>query len=149
MLEAAPDLTPSRVKQLLLETAEPIRNVTKEQQGFGVPNARAAVERALKSRHEGRNPGIHIVDGKIYFLYSNRVPRSVCLAGDFNGWDFTRSELHETEPGFWSCWVTKPARGDYRYKFVIDERTWTEDPANPDKEPDGFGGWNSRLTIAP
>jgi serine protease AprX len=147
MLEAMPDLSPAQVKQILIDTAEPIKGVAKERQGFGVPNPRAAVERALKERHASRHPGVHFVDGKTYFIYHNRVPRSVSLAGDFNGWDFTRNRLHESELGTWSCWIPKLSAGNYRYKFVVDESMWMEDPANTDKEPDGFGGWNSRLVI--
>ncbi|MBM2840332.1 MAG: Serine protease [Bacteroidetes bacterium] len=148
MLEAMPDLSPAQVKQILIDTAEPIKGVAKERQGFGVPNPRAAVERALKERHANRQPGVHFVDGKMYFIYHNRVPRSVSLAGDFTGWDSTRIQLQESEPGVWSCWIERLSDGNYRYKFVVDGNMWMEDPANTDKEPDGFGGWNSRLTIA-
>ena len=148
MLEAMPDLSPSQVKQILIDTAEPIKGAAKEQQGFGVPNPRAAVEQALKERHVNRQPGVHFVDGKIYFIYHNRVPRFVSLAGDFNEWNVTKNYLHESEVGTWSCWIPKLASGNYRYKFVVDGNMWMEDPANTDKEPDGFGGWNSRLAIS-
>jgi serine protease AprX len=147
MLEAMPNLTPAKVKRILTETAEPIKNISREQQGFGVPDPRAAVARALKGRHANAQAGAHVVNGHICFLYHNRVPRSVELAGDFNGWDSTKIRLHESEEGTWSCWIPTPPPGRYRYKFVIDETLWIEDPANNEKEPDGFGGWNSRLVV--
>jgi len=147
MLEAMPELTPAHVKQILTETAEPLKRVPNEQQGFGVPNPRVAVERALRQRHINKEPGVYFADGRIYFIYNNSEPRSVSLAGDFNGWDESKNELLESEPGMWSCWIRKPDSGTYRYKFVIDGRVWTEDPANTDKEPDGFGGWNSKVNV--
>ena len=147
MLEALPELTPGQVKNILTETAEPLKEIPKEQQGFGVPNPRAAIERALRQRHSGKHPGVHFVNGRIYFIYHNRVPRSVALAGDFNGWDVTKNHLHESALGIWSCWIPKLASGKYRYKFVIDGELWMEDPTNNDKEPDGFSGWNSGLTV--
>lgn len=147
MLEAMPDLVPAQVKQILVETAEPLKNISKEQQGFGVPNPRAALERAIMQRHIDRQPGVHFVNGHIYFIYHNRIPRSVALAGDFNGWDCTKNHLHDSVDGIWSCWIPKLPSGNHRYKFVIDDALWVEDPTNNNKEPDGFGGYNSRVIM--
>lgn len=147
MLEATPELTPAQVKRIITETAEPLKDISKEQQGFGVPDPRAAIEQALKQRHADKQPGVHCINGHIYFIYHNRVPRSVALAGDFNGWDRTKNHLQDSEAGIWSCWIPKLPSGKYRYKFVIDNALWMEDPTNKDKEPDGFGGWNSRIVI--
>jgi serine protease AprX len=147
MLEATPELTPAQVKQILIETAEQLSGVPVEQQGHGVPNPRAAVKHALLLRHRERSPGVHVSNGRMYFVYNSRIPRGVTLTGDFNGWNPERTFLHESEPGTWSCWIPKPPSGKYRYKFVIDGGVWLEDPANSDKEPDGFGGWNSNVVI--
>jgi serine protease AprX len=55
MLEANAALTPAQVKQLLMDTAEPLDDVPLERQGAGVVNAGAAVEAALRllSRRRG------------------------------------------------------------------------------------------------
>jgi hypothetical protein len=37
--------------------------------------------------------------------------------------------------------------GRYLYKFLVDERVWLADPANPVRAHDGLGGWNSVLSI--
>ena len=38
--------------------------------------------------------------------------------------------------------------GRYRYKLLIDDSWWTEDPNHGLKEDDGFGGFHSILCIA-
>ena len=55
MLEANPTLTPAQVKQLLIDTAEPLDDVPLEKQGAGVVNAGAAVEAALKRKRRKKS----------------------------------------------------------------------------------------------
>ena len=50
MLEANPQLTPQRVKRILIETAERVPGVEVERQGWGVVAPRKAVEMALRFR---------------------------------------------------------------------------------------------------
>ncbi len=51
------------------------------------------------------------------------------------------------EPGIWEADVGGLAPGRYLYKILVDGSHWRDDPANPRKAPDGFGGLNSVLTI--
>ncbi len=147
MLEANPDLTPAEIKHILMETAEPLMNATQEQQGRGVLVPRAALELALERRHKELTPGVHTVDGRLLFVYRNRVPRTVAIAGSFNNWDKKGLLLEESSGGWWSGWLPKPNPGAYQYKYIIDGAVWLEDPANKSKEPDGMGGWNSFLIV--
>jgi serine protease AprX len=50
MLEANPDLSPSRVKRILMKTANRIPNLDVDRQGWGVIHPDAAVRAALESR---------------------------------------------------------------------------------------------------
>ncbi len=50
MLEANPRLTPQEIKRILIETAERVHEVEVDRQGWGVVNARRAVELALVKR---------------------------------------------------------------------------------------------------
>lgn len=50
MLEANPRLTPQRIKRILIDTAERVPDVEVERQGWGVVNARRAVEIASRLR---------------------------------------------------------------------------------------------------
>jgi serine protease AprX len=147
MLEAHPLLTPADVKKIVMETAEPLKNAAQEQQGRGVLSPRAAVLAALRQLHTDLQPGAHTVDGRVLFIYHNRVPRRVAVAGSFNNWDTQSLHLQESHDGWWSAWMPKPRAGVHQYKYVVDDSVWMEDPANKDKVPDGFGGWNSRLAV--
>jgi hypothetical protein len=37
--------------------------------------------------------------------------------------------------------------GEYRYKFLVNDKNWVSDPRNPFAEPDGFNGLNSKFVI--
>ena len=50
MLEANPGLTPQQIKRILIDTAERVPEIEVERQGWGVVNARRAVERAVTLR---------------------------------------------------------------------------------------------------
>lgn len=72
--------------------------------------------------------------------------REVYLAGDFNGWKLDESSLMQHDNGSWRKKLSLKD-GQYRYRFVIDG-TWTEDPANPDKELNPFGQMDSLKQVA-
>ncbi|HWS87618.1 MAG TPA: S8 family serine peptidase [Pyrinomonadaceae bacterium] len=149
MLEADPRLTPAAVKQLLISTAVRVGSAPLLRQGYGVLDARRAVEEATREIHSlsAENFGPPRVEGgRLVFFYHDDTAASVALAGDFNGWEF--SPLKREEDGLWRVRIDLPAGGRYRYKFVADGARWTEDPANGFKEDDGFGGLNSVLNIA-
>ncbi|MBI5835934.1 MAG: glycogen-binding domain-containing protein [Candidatus Eisenbacteria bacterium] len=48
--------------------------------------------------------------------------------------------------GVWSRTEQLPS-GRYQYKFKVDEVNWKEDPNNPERVDDGYGGFNSLLIV--
>ncbi len=73
------------------------------------------------------------------------------VAGTFNDWAPTLSQgglAMAWQPAL-SAYVVKTSLSDgaHQYKFVIDEAQWVHDPANPFTASDGFGGFNSVLSI--
>jgi glycosidase len=82
----------------------------------------------------------------ITFRISSPEAQKVFLAGTFNNW--SDSALPMSDPDRDGTFeVALPLEpGTYQYKFVVDGQ-WTEDPGNPEKTPDGFGGSNSLLTV--
>jgi 1,4-alpha-glucan branching enzyme len=69
----------------------------------------------------------------------------VFVAGLFNDWSLTKTPLEKGQDGIWRV-TLKLKPGKYEYKFYADGQ-WLEDPKNPDKVPDPYGGSNSVLTV--
>ena len=67
------------------------------------------------------------------------------LAGEFNNWAPDADLMAKGEDGIFRI-TKKLSPGRYEYKFVIDG-TWKEDPANPAKVPDPYGGSNSVIVV--
>lgn len=150
MLEANPDLTPAVIKNILISTASRLANFRAIRQGFGVLNAKSAVDEALKEthffEHEILTPP-RIMDGKIVFCYHDDKAETVCLAGDFNNWNAAENRFYKNADGLWQAEISALPSGKYAYKFVIDNAIWKEDANNGMKEEDSFGGFNSLLQI--
>jgi glycosidase len=66
------------------------------------------------------------------------------MVGGLNQWNTSADPLQRVEDS-WVRTAAYPA-GRVLYKYVIDGR-WETDPANPDREADGHGGFNSVITI--
>jgi serine protease AprX len=150
MIEANPGLTPGAVKNILISTADRISNAPAIRQGYGVVNARRAVELAKNERHALNTVGCsppRVEDGHLVFVYHDDAATSVALAGDFNGWNQAAHPLEKDGSGLWLVELKTPAAGRYQYKFIVDEKRWTEDPSNGMKVADGYGGLNSLLVI--
>jgi serine protease AprX len=143
LFEVNPLLKPSEIRSILAETASPLKNLPNGHRECGLLNPRAAIEKALLSRHPVVEPGVHRLGPYLCFLCDPGPARTLSIAGNFNGWQPTSTPCHRLSCGLWSCLMPSPANGSVTYKLVIDGERWTPDPSNSHREPDGFGGWNS------
>ncbi|MBK7996152.1 MAG: S8 family serine peptidase [Blastocatellia bacterium] len=151
MLEANPKLTPDMVKQILISTAHRVPYFPLLRQGFGILDARNAVAEARKEHaeiHYKVIPSPIIEHGGLVFTYHNAQASSIHLAGDFNKWSTTKTPMKKLKPGLWRVSLPCPEPGVYRYKYLIDGKTWIDDPGNGKREPDGFKGFNSIVVIS-
>ncbi len=71
----------------------------------------------------------------------------VSLAGSFNNWAKDVLLLEQDESGVWKIEIPMLPEGKYHYKFFVDDKIWTEDFDNQNREPDGSIGFNSIFTI--
>jgi len=85
------------------------------------------------------------VEDGIRFTFRAPGASRVNLAGEMNAWSTTATPM-QREGDVWSV-VVPLSPGVYRYKFVIDGSNWKEDPENPTKVDDNFGGFNSLLVV--
>ncbi|MBI3817296.1 MAG: S8 family serine peptidase [Planctomycetes bacterium] len=149
MLEANPDLSPEDIKKILCETARPLRGVEPAMQGAGVVQPADAVRAALELR-AGPMPDVPPpeIDGDaIRYFYFDPTGKltSVEWIGALGGWrPFAFRRVGE---GVWMLERPRAAPGNYAYKFLLSDGRWIADPANPNRQPDGFGGWNSVLIL--
>lgn len=150
MLEANPPLTPGAIKNILISTAARITNSPAIRQGYGVVNARLAVECARTEQHTQNTDGYtspRVANGRLAFVYHDDTANSVSVAGDFNGWDQRATPLKRNGSGLWSTEIEIRQARRFQYKFVVDGQRWIEDPSNGMKAPDNYGGLNSLLVI--
>ena len=85
-------------------------------------------------------------EGVRFSLYSTKI-KKVNIAGTFNNWSMTADPLYDRDgSGMWSIVLPLPP-GKYEYKFIIDGDEWLPDPANSTTTDDGFGGYNSVISV--
>ena len=150
MIEANPTLTPGAIKNILVSTADRIVTKSVIRQGYGVVNARRAVELARTERHALNFVGCkppRVESGRLMFVFHDDSAHSVSVAGDFNGWSESATPLKRNESGLWSTEIAVPRTGRLEYKFIINGQRWIEDPNNGMKAPNNYGGLNSVLVI--
>ena len=69
------------------------------------------------------------------------------VLGSWDGWRAPGISAVPVEPGVWQARQRPLPPGRYAYKFLVDGVRWQDDPANPHKAPDTFGGLNSLLIV--
>jgi hypothetical protein len=67
--------------------------------------------------------------------------------GTFNNWETTLDPFVLVRPRVWAAAVSGLKAGDYSYQFLLEDGTLTDDADNPLREPDGAGGFLSRIAI--
>jgi serine protease AprX len=148
MIQANPKLTPGAIRNILISTADRIVTEPVIRQGYGVVNARRAVEFAKTELHTLNVVGCkppRVENGRLMFIFHDDGAHSVSVAGDFNGWSQTL--LKRNESGLWFTDIVIPGTGRFEYKFIINGQRWIEDPSNGMKAPNNYGGLNSVLVL--
>jgi serine protease AprX len=150
MIQANPTLTPGAIKNILASTADRIVTEPVIRQGYGVVNARRAVELAKTEQHGLNMVGCkppRVENGRLMFVFHDDSAHSVSVSGDFNGWSQVGTPLKRNESGLWFTEIVVPRAGRFEYKFIINGQRWLEDPSNGMKAPNNYGGLNSVLVI--
>lgn len=81
----------------------------------------------------------------VHFIYIDPTARSVCVAGNFNGWSKDSNCMKKSDKT-WSTEIEMPP-GRYQYLFLVDGQKWRQDPTVLLHESNGFGGENSVLIV--
>jgi len=150
MIQANPALTPGAIKNILVSTADRIATQPLIRQGYGVVNARRAVELAKTEHHALNVVGCkppRVENGRLVFVFHDDSAQNISVAGDFNGWSHVATPLKRDKSGLWLTEISIPRNGRLEYKFIVNGQRWIEDPSNGMKAPDNYGGLNSVLVI--
>lgn len=101
-------------------------------------------------------PPTQVKDG-IRFVFYSPSARVVQVMGSWpeNNWgagqaqtgSFLVGEMRDsTGSGVWER-IERLPPGRYEYKFLIDRVNWKEDPNNPNRTDDHYGGFNSIIDV--
>lgn len=93
----------------------------------------------------------------VTFRFEAPSARVVQVAGNWPANDWLRGQAQtgtflvgemkdEDGDGIWER-TERLEPGRYQYKFVIDRVNWKQDPNNPNRTDDGFGGFNSLMDV--
>lgn len=82
---------------------------------------------------------------RVTFRFEGESGSNVFAMGGFNGWSRTGFPLNEIGAGEYIGEWTLPA-GKHPYQFVVNG-VEMPDPENPEQVPNGFGGFNSLMTV--
>lgn len=94
-----------------------------------------------------RNPGENSTASRVRLELTHPTAKTVCVAGTFNGWGPTATEMVNLGKGRWVKELTLPP-GQYEYRLVVDGE-WIADPKAKETAPNPFGGLNSVLKVPP
>jgi 1,4-alpha-glucan branching enzyme len=104
-----------------------------------------------------RLPPPTVTDEGVLFRFYAPSAQLVQLAGEWpeNNWlrgqaqtqGFLVGQMEDNDKdGVWTR-LEKLPPGRYQYKFHIDRVNWKEDPNNPQRTDDGYGGFNSIVEV--
>lgn len=147
MVQANPTLTPRLVRDILTTTAYRLPAVPVERQGAGLLNAGRAVALARQERHRGIPLSPHMTAEGVRFILHDHWAQQVQVLGSWDGWQAPGLMAIPIESGVWQTATLGLPAGRYVYKFLLDGARWLDDPANPQKAPDSYGGLNSLLIM--
>ncbi len=82
---------------------------------------------------------------RITFKYLAPEAQSVFLAGSFNNWSETASNMKKGNNGIWSTTLNL-LPGEYEYLFIVDGE-WKTDPTCEQRNLNRYGGYNSLLIV--
>lgn len=151
MLEANPSLSPRRIKNILCTTTDKIFNIPIEKQGHGLIHPRKCVKEAENDHYRRRLKRFdspYVQGRKVTFYYRNDQAQSVAVVGDFTNWQEGQLAMQKIpDTSTWTVVHEFPFKGFYSYKFVVDGEHWLPDPECENREPDGYGSFNTRLHL--
>jgi Glycogen recognition site of AMP-activated protein kinase len=102
---------------------------------------------SVKSKSASRTKAITPKTQLVRIEFTHSTAFNVCIAGTFNDWHPSATDMIALGNGRWAKELTLPP-GTYEYRLVVDGE-WIADPHAPESAPSPFGGVNSILRVLP
>jgi 1,4-alpha-glucan branching enzyme len=85
---------------------------------------------------------------RVTFKYPNPERALLAaLAGEFNGWSTSATPMNPLKGGGFSVTLSLDAGREYRFRYVLNDHLWVNDPAADKYVLNEFGEENSVLVI--
>jgi serine protease AprX len=150
MIEANPNLSALRVRELQTAATCSVPGAARERQGAGAIEAGLAVALAMADRSGTANVKVSspaIDRDAVVFRLLDPNAQSVRVLGSWDGWTIPGVPAIQIERGVWRASLPMPKPGRFAYKFLVNDDRWLTDPINPRRTADRRGGWNSVLFV--
>lgn len=73
---------------------------------------------------------------------------TVHLVGEFNNWNTDRTPMNKLKSGAFTITLELEPNREYQFRYLIDQRTWINDPESDKYVPTQFSGTdNSAITL--
>ena len=146
-----PTLTPTRVREILITTAQPVADADRARQGAGAMVPALAIAKASRERGgplKGYPVSPHVDGSGVTLVLYDKDAQEVRVWGSWQLEGETQLAKRVGQAGVWKVRLPRLEPGDYRYRFVLDGARWIDDPGDPLRDTNGFGGFDSILEVA-
>ncbi len=87
---------------------------------------------------------------RVKFVLPKEIAESankVYVVGDFNNWELTKTPMIKRSNGTRSASVDLPGKGEYQFRYLIDETRWINDPEADKFVPNSFGDAENGVVV--
>lgn len=75
------------------------------------------------------------------------APERVAVVGDWNAWSPQSHPLARRKDGSYSTTISLEAGNRYRFRYLLDDRTWANDDQADELVPNRFGGRDGVVAV--
>lgn len=73
--------------------------------------------------------------------------KKVYLAGDFNNWDYSGTQLRKQKNGTYSAVIELDAGAEYQFRYVLDGERWENDSDADKYVPNNICGQSNSVVV--
>ena len=108
------------------------RLIKTQKKAVGKPKEKKVAERPKAASNECGIKKQYLKSAcKVTFMLPESLAtdaKTVCIAGDFNGWDVHAHPMQKTKTGHYAATLVLDPGKEYQFKYVIDGERWANAP---------------------